>query len=132
MARKDMLAAGARSARFVGGVGEGVDLKKVSTEPRMKFKAEKAKPEPKKEFRPKGDVLLIRRSEVKVSPLLQGVESVKVDQPAEGTILAAGPKVVDTKAGEVVVYGKYAGAEFSLNGETLLLMREDEILGTIE
>lgn len=132
MARKDMLAAGARSARFVGGVGEGIDLKKVSTEPRVKFKAEKAKPEPKKEFRPKGDVLLIRRSEVKVSPLLEGVRAVKVDAPAEGTVLAIGPKVVDTIDGDVVVFGKYAGAEFTLNGETLLLMREDEILGTIQ
>ena len=38
---------------------------------------------------------------------------------------------MDVKAGDRVLFGKYSGSEIKLDGEELLIMREDEILGII-
>jgi chaperonin GroES len=38
---------------------------------------------------------------------------------------------VDVRSGERVVFGKYAGTEFKLNGETLLIMDITDVKGTI-
>lgn len=57
------------------------------------------------------------------------------EKPMRGTVIAAGPGKVDepttVKAGDVVLYGKYAGNEVSIEGETHLIMRESDILGVI-
>ena len=39
---------------------------------------------------------------------------------------------VDVKAGDRVLFGKYAGTEVKIDGEEHLIMREDDILGVIE
>jgi chaperonin GroES len=39
---------------------------------------------------------------------------------------------VDVKAGDKVLFGKYAGTEVKVEGEEYLIMREDDILGIIE
>jgi chaperonin GroES len=133
MARKDVLASGvARTAKFVGGVGEGENLKKVSDEPRMEFVPEASAAPKRKAFRPAGDVLLIRRNETAVSPLLEGVESVEKEQPNNGLVLSIGPLVRRFSLGETVVFGKYAGTILKLNGEDLIMAHEEEMLGTIE
>ena len=133
MARKDVLAAGQRTAQFVGGVGDGENLRKVSDEPRMEFVPEASIAPKRKKFRPAGDVLLIRRSEAKLgSGILELADSVEKEQPAEGTILNVGPLVTKFKIGDYVAFGKYSGQLFKINGEDLLLAREDEMLGTIE
>ncbi len=58
----------------------------------------------------------------------------------EGQVIAAGEgkykndgtrQAPDVKAGDRVLFGKYSGSEISLDGEELLIMREDEILGII-
>ncbi len=63
------------------------------------------------------------------------------EKPQKGQVLAAGPgKVNDdgsvqqmtVKAGDNVLFGKYAGSEVSLDGEEVLILREDDILGVIE
>lgn len=63
------------------------------------------------------------------------------EKPAEGKIAAVGPgrvlesgKVLplDVKAGDHVLFQKYAGTEVKIEGEEYLLMREDDILGVIE
>jgi chaperonin GroES len=36
------------------------------------------------------------------------------------------------KAGDKILFGKYSGSEFKLEGEDLLVLREDDILGIIE
>jgi chaperonin GroES len=57
------------------------------------------------------------------------------EKPQKGIILAAGPGKQDdpvtVKAGDTVLYGKYAGTEIQLNGENLLIMRESDILAII-
>ena len=63
------------------------------------------------------------------------------EKPMEGEIVAAGPgKVLDNgtrvalsvKAGDRVLFGKYAGTEVKIDGIEHLIMREDDILGIIE
>ncbi len=54
------------------------------------------------------------------------------EKPSKGTIVAIGPgrkdEPTEGKPGERVLYGKYSGTEIENNGETLLVMREDELL----
>jgi chaperonin GroES len=63
------------------------------------------------------------------------------EKPQKGEIVAAGPgkktedgKVLplDVKAGDKVLFAKYAGTEIKVEGEELLMMREDDIMGVIE
>jgi chaperonin GroES len=77
--------------------------------------------------------MLIRQTEAKLGTgIIELAESVEKERPAEGMILNIGPKVTDFKIGDYVAFGKYAGQLFKLNGEDLLLAKEDEMLGTIE
>ena len=63
------------------------------------------------------------------------------EEPMEGKIIAVGKGKVledgkihslDVKAGDRVLFGKYAGTEVKIDGEEHLIMREDDILGVIE
>ncbi len=63
------------------------------------------------------------------------------EKPIEGEVVAVGPgKVLENgnrvapsvKAGDRVLFGKYAGTEVKIEGEEHLIMREDDILGIIE
>jgi len=62
------------------------------------------------------------------------------EAPAEGKILAVGPgksedgKVVPlgVKVNDVVIFSKYAGTEVKIDGEELLIMREEDILGIVQ
>lgn len=62
------------------------------------------------------------------------------EKPQEGRVIAVGSgrredgKVIplDVKAGDKILFSKYAGTEIKLNGEEHLIMREDDILGIIE
>src|SRR5260370_1395012 len=136
--RKDILAAGFRSAKFAGGVGDGAGPSVMSDEDRAKLEAETAAvvvekvKKAKKIFRPRGTTLLVQRvSEEELSNVLI-TDTMEKEKPAEGTVLAIGKKVVDATIRHRVGFGKYAGTEFKLNGETLLIMNEDDIKGTIE
>lgn len=57
------------------------------------------------------------------------------EKPQRGTVVAAGPGKKDepttVKAGDTVLYGKYAGTEVSLEGEDYLIMRESDILAVV-
>ncbi len=62
------------------------------------------------------------------------------EKPQEGEVVAAGAgkykedgtrQPLDVKAGDRVLFGKYSGSEIKIEGEELLIMREDEILGII-
>jgi len=59
------------------------------------------------------------------------------EKPQEGKIIAAGPGrlteegnriAMEVKKGDKVIYSKYAGTEFKLDGEELIIMREGDIL----
>ncbi len=57
------------------------------------------------------------------------------EKPQRGTVVAAGPgkkdEPVTVKAGNTVLYGKYAGTEIQIDGQDYLIMRESDILAII-
>ena len=57
------------------------------------------------------------------------------EKPQRGVVLAAGPgkkdEPVTVKAGDTVLYGKYAGTEISIEGHDYLIMRESDILAIV-
>ena len=62
------------------------------------------------------------------------------EKPQEGEVIAVGEgkylkdgkrQPLDVKAGDRVLFGKYSSSEVKIDGEELLIMREDEILGII-
>ncbi|MCF8144222.1 MAG: co-chaperone GroES [Deltaproteobacteria bacterium] len=63
------------------------------------------------------------------------------EKPVEGKVIAVGDgKVADdgkkialeVKAGDKILFGKYAGTEIQIDGEEHLIMREDDIIAIIE
>ncbi|MCE2966887.1 MAG: co-chaperone GroES [Phycisphaerales bacterium] len=67
-------------------------------------------------------------------------ESAK-EKPIRGKVIAAGPgrllengqrAQMSVKVGSTVVYGKYAGSEVEIKGESHLIIKETELLGVIE
>jgi chaperonin GroES len=63
------------------------------------------------------------------------------EKPQEGTIIAAGPgkilddgtrEKMDVKKGDRVLYQKYAGTEFKVDGEELLIVSQKDILAIVE
>ncbi|MCB4810294.1 co-chaperone GroES [Methylovorus menthalis] len=63
------------------------------------------------------------------------------EKPDQGEILAVGPGkkddsgkaiALDVKVGDKVLFGKYAGQAVKVNGEEVLVLREEDILGVVE
>jgi chaperonin GroES len=63
------------------------------------------------------------------------------EKPMRGKVLAIGNGkrlesgevvALDVKVGDTVLFGKYSGTEVKVNGEDLLVMREEDIMGVIE
>ena len=63
------------------------------------------------------------------------------EKPSRGEILAVGNgkvadngdvRALDVKVGDTVLFGKYAGTEVKVEGQEVLIMREDDIMGVIE
>jgi chaperonin GroES len=62
------------------------------------------------------------------------------DKPQEGRILSVGPGKLEkgertplqVKEGDRVLFGKYSGTEVKVNGDELVLLREDEIFAILE
>lgn len=63
------------------------------------------------------------------------------EKPMEGLVVSVGKgktaddgKLIkpDVKAGDRILFGKYSGTEVKIDGEELLIMREDDILGILE
>lgn len=92
---------------------------------------------------PLHDRVIVRRLEDNVNQTAGGIfipDSAK-EKPQEGEVIAAGAgkykengerQSLDVKKGDRVLFGKYSGSEIKIDGEELLIMREDEILGIIE
>ena len=93
-------------------------------------------------FRPLYDRLLVKRlaSEGRSAGGLYIPESAK-EKPQQALVIATGTgritddnKLVEliVKAGDKVLFGKYAGDEVKLDGETHIILRESDILAVIE
>jgi chaperonin GroES len=63
------------------------------------------------------------------------------EKPQEGTVVAAGPgrilddgkrEAMDVKKGDKVLYAKYAGTEFKIEGDELLIVSQKDILAIVD
>jgi chaperonin GroES len=92
-------------------------------------------------IKPLADRVVIRpaqREEVTASGVL--LPDTAKEKPQRGTVLAVGPgrfnddgmrTPLDVSEGAEVLYAKYAGTEFKLDGEDLLIVSEKDILATV-
>jgi chaperonin GroES len=93
-------------------------------------------------LRPLQDRLLVKRLEEKEQ--VQGsiiIPDTAKEKPQEAKVLAVGPgrvtddgkvQPIEIKVGDTVVFGKYAGTEVKVDGDDLLIIREDDVLGVLE
>ena len=92
-------------------------------------------------FKPLHDRVLVKRiaSDEKTKGGLIIPDTAK-EKPAEGIVVAAGAgnkaedgKVtpLDVKAGDKVLFGKYSGTEVKVDGEELLVMREEDLFAVV-
>ena len=93
-------------------------------------------------FRPLHDRVLIRRveAEEKTAGGIIIPDTAK-EKPMEGEVVAVGPgardesgkiQPLDVKAGDRILFGKWSGTEVKVDGEDLLIMKEDDIMGVVE
>jgi len=93
-------------------------------------------------IRPLHDRVVIRRTEEEhTTPGGIVLPDSATEKPIQGEVIAAGNgkilengevRPLDVKVGDKVLFGKYAGTEVKIDGEELLVMREDDIMGVIE
>ncbi len=93
-------------------------------------------------FTPLHDRILVRR--VEEGETVRGgiiIPDSAKEKPQEGEVISVGKgksndegKVfpLDVKAGDRVLFGKYSGTEIKIDGEELLIMREEEVLGILK
>ena len=93
-------------------------------------------------LRPMHDRIIVKRldGEEKTAGGLYIPDSAK-EKPQKGEVIAAGNgkkndegkcMPLDVKVGDTILFGKYAGTEIKVDGEELLMMREDDVLAVIE
>jgi len=93
-------------------------------------------------LRPLHDRLLVKRLEEK-EQVFGGIiiPDTAKEKPQEAKVLAVGPgrvtddgkvQPIDVKVGDTVVFGKYSGTEVKVDGDELLIIREDDVLGVLE
>ena len=92
-------------------------------------------------IRPLHDRVIIRRmEEEKTSPGGIVIPDSATEKPVKGEVVAIGNgkilergdvRPLDVKVGDIILFGKYSGTEVSVDGEELLVMREDDITAII-
>ncbi|MDP7482177.1 MAG: co-chaperone GroES [Arenicellales bacterium] len=93
-------------------------------------------------IRPLHDRVVVRRLEdERTTPGGIVIPDSATEKPMQGEIVAVGngkvlengeSRPLDLKVGEKVLFGKYSGTEVKVDGEDLLVMREDDIMAVIE
>jgi chaperonin GroES len=93
-------------------------------------------------IRPLNDRIIVRRMEEQEQ--MRGglyIPDTAKEKPQEGEVLAVGAGKlletgqripIDLKAGDRILFGKYAGTEIKLDGEEYLILREDDVLGVVQ
>lgn len=92
-------------------------------------------------IRPLHDRVIVKRVEEETKTaggiLLPGSAA---EKPSQGVIIAVGNgkqldngtvRALDVKVGDKVLFGKYSGNEVKVDGEDLIVMREDDIMGIL-
>lgn len=93
-------------------------------------------------IRPLHDRVIVRRMEEETTSAGGIVlPDSATEKPMRGEIIAAGPgkandqgvvQALDVKVGDTVLFGKYSGTEIKMNGQEVVVMREEDIMGVIE
>jgi len=93
-------------------------------------------------IRPLHDRVIVKRqeAETKTAGGIIIPDSAK-EKPQEGEVVAVGKGIrredgtispLDVKAGDKILFSKYAGTEITIEGDDYLMMKEDDILGVVE
>ena len=93
-------------------------------------------------LRPLHDRVVVKRmEEERTSPGGIVIPDSATEKPVKGEVLAVGNgkvnesgdvRPLDLKVGDTVLFGKYSGTEVKVEGEDLLVMREDDVMAVIE
>ena len=93
-------------------------------------------------LRPLHDRVIIRRmEEERTSPGGIVIPDSATEKPIKGEVVAVGNgrildsgevRSLDIKEGDKVLFGKYSGTEVKVEGEELLVMKEDDVMAVIE
>jgi len=93
-------------------------------------------------IRPLHDRVIVRRmEEERTSAGGIVIPDSAAEKPSQGEILAVGNgrvsdsgdvRALDVKKGDKILFGKYSGTEVKVDGEDLLVMREEDIMGVVE
>jgi chaperonin GroES len=93
-------------------------------------------------LRPLHDRVIIKRmEEERTSPGGIVIPDSAAEKPIRGSVVAAGHGKLndsgknvplDVKVGDTVLFGKYSGTEVKVEGEELLVMREEDIMAVVE
>ncbi len=93
-------------------------------------------------IRPLHDRVIIKRmEEERTSPGGIVIPDTAAEKPIKGEVIAVGKgkilesgevRPLDVKVGDSVLFGKYSGTEVKVNGQDLLVMREEDIMAVIE
>lgn len=93
-------------------------------------------------IRPLHDRVVVRRTEEeRTSPGGIVIPDTATEKPIRGEVIAVGNgkilengeiRKLDLKKGDKVLFGKYSGTEVKVDGEELLVMREDDVMAVIE
>ena len=93
-------------------------------------------------IRPLHDRVVVRRQEEErttASGIV--IPDSAAEKPIQGEVVAVGngkvmdsgeTRAMDVKVGDKVLFGKYSGTEVKIDGEELLVMREEDIMGVLE
>ena len=93
-------------------------------------------------IRPLHDRVLVKREEdERKSPGGIVIPDTAAEKPSKGRVLAVGngkiledgkTRPLDVKVGDKVLFGKYSGTEVKLDGDDVLVMREEDLLAVID
>ena len=93
-------------------------------------------------IRPLHDRVIVKRlDEDRTSPGGIVIPDSAAEKPVQGKIVAVGKgkiledgnvRPLDVKVGDKILFGKYSGTEVKLDGEELLVMREEDVMAVIE
>jgi chaperonin GroES len=93
-------------------------------------------------IRPLHDRVIVKRlEEDRTSPGGIVIPDTAAEKPVQGKIVAIGKGKIlengqvrpcDIKVGDTILFGKYSGAEVKLEGDDLVVMREEDVMAVIE
>jgi chaperonin GroES len=93
-------------------------------------------------IRPLHDRVIVKRlEEERTSPGGIVIPDTAAEKPVQGKVVAVGKgkiledgsvRAPDVKVGDKVLFGKYSGTEVKVEGEELVVMREEDLMGVIE